>query len=298
MSITTNLVRIGLANSDGSAVNFSALTPGKKQIELGPAADYYDVNATPRVFWGVNNAGTAFESRGSGTGGGSVAKVNNVSPDGGGNVTLTPGNVGAIPIPTAWAASSSGGSPALTSGTAVRGTAYRNTTTGYTALSPAVDGITGVQYGDALICFAAGTYTLVPASYIAGIFATPTALATALAPASNAGSRALVGASAPYTLYSCDGANWTTTATTIGAAGSKTLAVTDNNSVSVNASAATITVNTGLGVGFGCAFVGAGVVSFAGTATVSDFRVSGAVNPACSLIPLGTDTYGVYGSKA
>ena len=60
----------------------------------------------------------------------------------------------------------------------------------------------------------------------------------------------------------------------------------------------TVTVNTGLIAGFGQGFTGAGVVSFAGTATVTDKRTTGATNPVCSLVNIGTNTYEIWGTKA
>ena len=59
-----------------------------------------------------------------------------------------------------------------------------------------------------------------------------------------------------------------------------------------------VTVNTGLIAGFGQGFSGAGVVSFTGTATVTDKRTSGAANPVCSLVNTGTNTYEIWGTKA
>lgn len=59
-----------------------------------------------------------------------------------------------------------------------------------------------------------------------------------------------------------------------------------------------VTVNTGLPTGFGQGFSGAGVVSFAGTATVTDKRTTGATNPVCSLVNIGTNTYEIWGTKA
>lgn len=59
-----------------------------------------------------------------------------------------------------------------------------------------------------------------------------------------------------------------------------------------------VTVNTGLPAGFGQGFSGAGVVSFTGTATVTDKRTSGAANPVCSLVNIGTNTYEAWGTKA
>lgn len=58
-----------------------------------------------------------------------------------------------------------------------------------------------------------------------------------------------------------------------------------------------VTVNTGLIAGFGQGFSGAGVVSFTGTATVTDKRTSGAANPVCSLVNIGTNTYEAWGTK-
>jgi hypothetical protein len=74
----------------------------------------------------------------------------------------TPADVGALPVPTNWAASAGGGTPTLTSGTAVLGVAYRNTTAGTTTLSPAIDSITSVSQDDCLFCFTPGTWTLSP----------------------------------------------------------------------------------------------------------------------------------------
>ena len=59
-----------------------------------------------------------------------------------------------------------------------------------------------------------------------------------------------------------------------------------------------VTVNTGLPSGFGQGFSGAGVVSFTGTATITDKRTTGATNPVCSLVNVGTNTYEIWGTKA
>jgi hypothetical protein len=77
-----------------------------------------------------------------------------------------------------------------------------------------------------------------------------------------------------------------------------TLVAADNGGTSITPVACAVTVNTGLGLGFGRGFRGAGVVSFAGSATVSDKRTTGAANPTCALLCTGTDTYDVVGSKA
>lgn len=77
-----------------------------------------------------------------------------------------------------------------------------------------------------------------------------------------------------------------------------TLAPADNGGSSITPVACVVTVNTGLGLGFGRGFRGAGAVTFAGTATVSDKRVAGAANPTCALLCAGTDTYDCIGGKA
>jgi len=77
---------------------------------------------------------------------------------------------------------------------------------------------------------------------------------------------------------------------------SRTLTSADNGATLVCASAQVATVNTGLPTGFGVAFKG--VITFNGTATVTDVRTTGAANPWCSLVQTGTNTYDVVGSKA
>lgn len=76
-----------------------------------------------------------------------------------------------------------------------------------------------------------------------------------------------------------------------------TLLSSHNGSTVVVTGTAVITVNTGLGSGFGLT-IAQGTVSFNGSATVTDRRVTGATDPICTLLCLGTDTYGVYGAKA
>lgn len=146
-------------NADGSYTDVAgtALTAaGKANFSLLPCT--IRANATVAVPTSVTAAawfrrGT---SRGTGVGGGAVSSVNSQI----GDVTLTAGNVGAVGIPVPWAASAAGGSPLLTSGTAVIGTSFQNTTAGYTTFTSAIDGIPGVQQDDILECLVAGTYTL------------------------------------------------------------------------------------------------------------------------------------------
>jgi len=76
----------------------------------------------------------------------------------------------------------------------------------------------------------------------------------------------------------------------------RALTNTDNGKNLICAGTRIFTVNTGLISGFGCSFKG--TVSFTGTATVTDVRTTGAVNPWCALCATGTDTYDIVGSKA
>lgn len=76
-----------------------------------------------------------------------------------------------------------------------------------------------------------------------------------------------------------------------------TLVATDSGGVSNTPVNCVVTVNTGLGF-LQRFFAGAGVVSFAGTATVNDWRVSGASNPSFCLICIGTNVFAAVGSKA
>jgi hypothetical protein len=84
------------------------------------------------------------------------------------NTSVSTGLANKMPKPTAWAASGAGGTPTLTSGTAVLGTSFVNTTPGTTTLSPNIDGIGSVNQWDELVCLTAGTYTLSPALDAAG----------------------------------------------------------------------------------------------------------------------------------
>lgn len=79
---------------------------------------------------------------------------------------------------------------------------------------------------------------------------------------------------------------------------SRTLTAADDSQVLVAASAATVTINTGLPLGFQTAIIGAGALTFAGTATLSDRRVSGAANPGCVVMQIAADSYAVYGRSA
>lgn len=81
-----------------------------------------------------------------------------------------------------------------------------------------------------------------------------------------------------------------------GEAGDRTLTNADNAKNLICTGSRTFTVNTGLVAGFGCSFKG--TVAFAGTATITDVRTTGAANPWCALCATGTDTYDIVGSKA
>ncbi len=81
---------------------------------------------------------------------------------------------------------------------------------------------------------------------------------------------------------------------------SRALTDADNGAIFAVSTAQTATVNAGLPTAFGCTFVGAGAITFTGTAdpTANDKRVAGAANPACALIQTAADTYAIYGGKA
>jgi hypothetical protein len=288
-SIVTELIRVGFANSDASPVNFSALVPNNKQRDLGPRAEYYDVNASPRVWWMVNSTFTAFEQR-SGTGGGGASTYAALTDKT--TVDLTTINTPLatklaqlLAAPTAWAASAGGGTPTLTSGTAVLGTSFKNTTAGTTNLSPAIDGIAQVAFGDILLCLVGGTYTYLPAggNYL-GTFASISALQTAYPAASNKGGSAIANGLPVIS----DGTTWLQdlTSAQVGATGgvapnSDTVQITGNVVISVaNANFATyngkvleftgaysVTIGAGGPAGFGFA----GIVPASGSASlVSD----------------------------
>lgn len=74
------------------------------------------------------------------------------------------------------------------------------------------------------------------------------------------------------------------------------LAAGDDGKTLVLTGTPLITINAGLPAGFSCAIKGD--FTYGGTASVSDVRESGAVNPWCALLPTGTDTYDLVGNKA
>ncbi len=75
----------------------------------------------------------------------------------------------------------------------------------------------------------------------------------------------------------------------------RALTIADKSKNLICATAQVATVNLGLASGFTCSFKGD--VTFAGTATVTDVRTTGAANPWCSLQNTGTNTYDVVGTK-
>jgi hypothetical protein len=77
---------------------------------------------------------------------------------------------------------------------------------------------------------------------------------------------------------------------------SRTLTNDDDGWNLICGSAQVATVNTGLQVNFGCAFKG--IITFAGSATVNDVRTTGATNPWCAVVNIGSDTYDSVGTKA
>lgn len=74
----------------------------------------------------------------------------------------------------------------------------------------------------------------------------------------------------------------------------------DDAGIFTTASAATVTVHSGAKTSFGFYISGAGAVTFAGASgvTVTDKRTTGATNPSCALVQIGTNAYEVIGSKA
>jgi hypothetical protein len=84
--------------------------------------------------------------------------------------------------------------------------------------------------------------------------------------------------------------------TPIAVGADRALTNADNGANLICSGTRVLTVNTGLLAGFGCSIKG--TVSFAGTATVTDVRTTGATNPWCALCATGTNTYDVVGSKA
>jgi lysophospholipase L1-like esterase len=92
--------------------------------------------------------------------------------------------------PVAWAASSSGGTPAISDATAVAGMAYRNTTAGVTNLTTPIGGTSQTSQGDLFLCFANGAFSYFPVGGIfLGTFSSQGALPAA---ASNQGNFGLV----------------------------------------------------------------------------------------------------------
>jgi hypothetical protein len=77
---------------------------------------------------------------------------------------------------------------------------------------------------------------------------------------------------------------------------SRALTNADDGVSLICSTAQVATVNTGLVASFGCSFKG--IITFNGTATISDLRTTGSANPWCSLVKIATDTYDVLGTKA
>ena len=74
------------------------------------------------------------------------------------------------------------------------------------------------------------------------------------------------------------------------------ISAVDNGNTLILTGTPLLTINTGLAVGFGCAIKGN--FTYAGTATVTDVREVGAINPWCALVQTGTNTYDLVGSQA
>jgi hypothetical protein len=82
-----------------------------------------------------------------------------------------------------------------------------------------------------------------------------------------------------------------------GAFTSRALAASDNGATLVCSAAQAATVPAGLGSGFGCTIKGTVTITGSG-ATVNDLRSTGATNPYCALVQIGTDVYDIVGGKA
>lgn len=246
---------------------------------------YLDTDPTQRYV--INVGLTAYVTFGGS--GGAVSSVAGKT----GAVTLAPSDVGAIGTPQNW----NGTTPALVSSTNPVPAFGTNAFIYNGGTSATLDGLTFNPTDMAL--FVGGVYTkvILGGGYV-GSFATAAALQTASPAASNPACTALVGG----IFFVSNGTAWIAQepATTFGATGNQTLTSAQNNQVIPTSTNTVLTVNTGLlpVQGFGCACVGAGVVTFAGSASVLDKRTTGAANPAFSLIPMGTDIYWAVGSKA
>lgn len=160
----------------------------------------------------VINYPAAGGGSGGGGGGGTITSVNGQT---GPAVTITPANINAVSVAAAWAAATNL-APQLVSGTPLSGTyagvnVVQNTSPGVTTLTPAIDAVTTINFGDFMVFGTGGvnTWTSIAGggSYF-GVFASTGALQTAYPAASNLGCTALVGASAPYAFYLSNGTAW------------------------------------------------------------------------------------------
>lgn len=76
-----------------------------------------------------------------------------------------------------------------------------------------------------------------------------------------------------------------------------TLADTDHGKNLILTGTVDLVVDEGRRAGFLCRFKGT-IGTITGTATVNDVRTTGATNPWCELLAIGTDAYDLVGSKA
>lgn len=80
---------------------------------------------------------------------------------------------------------------------------------------------------------------------------------------------------------------------------SRSLTDADNGKVLLPSDASqTATINSDLLIGFGCAFNNNVTIAAGSGVTITDKRTTGATNPTCAIVNVGTNTYEVWGSKA
>jgi hypothetical protein len=205
-----------------------------------------------------------------------IASINGKT---GSSITLTAADVQAVGVAIPWAASATGGTPQLTSGTAVLGAVYINTTAGVTTFNTAIDGIPSVAKDDMFVGLTTGKYTLVPAGRIVGIFSSAANLQTAFPASSNIGALACVGTGAPYSLYWSDGSAWNNFAASGGTGTSVDLFSGNSFNIAPNGGGLTAFTSTGCATG---TIVGTATARSAVIANVGYYNRIGIVSAAAA----------------
>lgn len=160
--VTTNGGVLATVVLTGSTPGTHHLGPLPRRRTFGPLEIGDTLNVAAETGDVIVEYGTATPGNTGSVPPGSGSGIATINGKTGSSVTLNAGDVSAVGTPVAWAASASGGTPTLTSGTAVKGTSFQNTTPGYTAFTTPIDTIQGVWQDDILECLVAGTYTLQP----------------------------------------------------------------------------------------------------------------------------------------